>query len=76
MREALITNNVMTADEVTAMKANLEALFSSLKFPSPDEFPHAARTKCWLGGSELGDELPGFRGIPARALTGSVGSHP
>ncbi len=35
MREALITNNVMTASEVTAMKANLEALFSSLKFPSP-----------------------------------------
>jgi hypothetical protein len=33
MREALITNNVMSASEVTAMKANLVAFYSSLKFP-------------------------------------------
>jgi hypothetical protein len=33
MREALITNNVMSASEVTAMKANLVAFFSTLKFP-------------------------------------------
>jgi hypothetical protein len=33
MREALITNNVMSASEVTAMKANLVAFFSALKFP-------------------------------------------
>jgi len=35
MREGLITNNVMTASEVTAMRANLEAFYSPLKFPSP-----------------------------------------
>jgi hypothetical protein len=33
MREALFTNNVMSASEVTAMKANIVALFSTLKFP-------------------------------------------
>jgi Alpha-L-arabinofuranosidase B, catalytic len=33
MREGLITNNVMTASEVTAMKANLVAFYSPLKFP-------------------------------------------
>ena len=33
MREALITNNVMSASEVTAMKANITAFFSMLKFP-------------------------------------------
>jgi hypothetical protein len=33
MREALITNSVMSASEVTAMKANIVAFFSSLKFP-------------------------------------------
>jgi hypothetical protein len=32
MREALITNNVMSASEVTAMKANITAFFSTLKF--------------------------------------------
>jgi len=33
MREGLITNSVMTASEVTAMKANLVAFYSPLKFP-------------------------------------------
>jgi hypothetical protein len=33
MREGLITNNVMTASEVTAMKANLVAFYSPLQFP-------------------------------------------
>ena len=33
MREALFTNNVMSASEVTAMKANIVASYSSLKFP-------------------------------------------
>jgi hypothetical protein len=33
MREGLITNTVMTASEVTAMKANLVAFYSPLKFP-------------------------------------------
>lgn len=33
MREGLITNAVMTASEVTAMKANLVAFYSPLKFP-------------------------------------------
>jgi hypothetical protein len=33
MREALITNNVMSASEVTAMKTNITGFFSTLKFP-------------------------------------------
>jgi hypothetical protein len=33
MREALITNNVMSASEVTAMKTNITSFFSTLKFP-------------------------------------------
>jgi hypothetical protein len=33
MREALFTNNVMSASEVTAMKANIVASYSSLNFP-------------------------------------------
>jgi len=33
MREALFTNNVMSASEVKAMLANIEAIFPSLKFP-------------------------------------------
>lgn len=33
MREALITSNVMSASGVTAMKANIVAFFSALKFP-------------------------------------------
>jgi hypothetical protein len=33
MREALITNNVMSASDVTAMKANIVASYSSLTFP-------------------------------------------
>jgi hypothetical protein len=33
MREALITNNVMSASEVTAMKSNVTTFFSTLKFP-------------------------------------------
>jgi hypothetical protein len=33
MREALITNDVMSASEVTAMKANLVGFYSMLKFP-------------------------------------------
>ena len=33
MREALITNYVMSASEVAAMKANITAFFPTLKFP-------------------------------------------
>jgi hypothetical protein len=33
MREALISNNVMSASEVTAMKANITAFYSTLRFP-------------------------------------------
>jgi hypothetical protein len=33
MREGLLTNDVMTASEVTAMMANLVAFYSQLKFP-------------------------------------------
>jgi Alpha-L-arabinofuranosidase B, catalytic len=33
MREALFTNNVMSASEVKAMMANVQAVFPSLKFP-------------------------------------------
>jgi hypothetical protein len=33
MREALITNTVMTTSEVAALKANIVAFYSSLKFP-------------------------------------------
>ena len=33
MREALVTSNVMSASEVTAMKSNITAFFSTLKFP-------------------------------------------
>ncbi len=33
MREALVTNSVMSASAVTAMKANITAFFSTLKFP-------------------------------------------
>jgi hypothetical protein len=33
MREALITNNVMSASEVAALKSNVTAFFSTLKFP-------------------------------------------
>jgi len=33
MREALVTNSVMTASEVTAMKANITAFFPTLNFP-------------------------------------------
>jgi len=33
MREALFTNNVMSASEVTAMKTNITTFFSTLKFP-------------------------------------------
>ena len=33
MREALFTNNVMSASEVAAMKANVVALYSMLSFP-------------------------------------------
>jgi len=33
MREALFTNNVMSASEVKAMLANIQALFTTLKFP-------------------------------------------
>lgn len=32
MREALITNNVMSASEVTALKSNTTDFFSTLKF--------------------------------------------
>ncbi len=33
MREALVTNNVMTTSEVAALKSNVTAFFSTLKFP-------------------------------------------
>lgn len=33
LREPLISNALMTAGEVTAMKANLVAFYSTLKFP-------------------------------------------
>jgi hypothetical protein len=33
MREALITNNVMSASEVAALQANISTFFSPLKFP-------------------------------------------
>ena len=33
MREALVTNTIMTASNVTAMKANIVAFYPSLKFP-------------------------------------------
>jgi hypothetical protein len=33
MREAMVTNNVMSASEVTAIKSNTTAFFSTLKFP-------------------------------------------
>lgn len=33
MREGLITNNVMSASEVTAMKTNITTFYSMLKFP-------------------------------------------
>jgi hypothetical protein len=33
MRESLFTNNVMSASEVKAMMANIQAAFTSLKFP-------------------------------------------
>jgi hypothetical protein len=33
MREALITNSVMSASEVTAMQANISSFFPTLKFP-------------------------------------------
>ena len=33
MREALVTNSVISASEVTAMKENITTFFSSLKFP-------------------------------------------
>ena len=32
MREALFTNTVMSASDVTAMKTNIAAFFSALKF--------------------------------------------
>jgi hypothetical protein len=35
MREGLLTNAVMTASEVAAMKANLVAFYSMLNFPEP-----------------------------------------
>jgi hypothetical protein len=33
MREALVTNEVMSASEVAAMKSNITAFFSTLNFP-------------------------------------------
>jgi hypothetical protein len=33
MREALVTNDVMSASEVAAMKSNITAFFSTLNFP-------------------------------------------
>jgi hypothetical protein len=33
MRESIFTNNVMSASEVKAMMENIEAVFTTLKFP-------------------------------------------
>lgn len=33
MREALVTNSVMSTSEVAALKSNVTAFFSTLKFP-------------------------------------------
>jgi hypothetical protein len=33
MREALVSNSVMSSSEVAAMKANVAEFFSALKFP-------------------------------------------
>ena len=78
MREALFTNNVMSASEVTAMKSNITTFFSALKFSRSGSARRrrvAGRRRGASGAPETGRR---DRDLPRRARVpdGGAPAHP